>query len=384
MQFEFTTARRIVFGAGRLKEIGALAGPFGRRALVVTGAHPARADGLRGLLGQAGIHSIDLSIEHEPTTVDLLRGIRLAQAEQCDLVIGFGGGSPMDAAKGIAALLGSGGDPLDYLEVIGRGLPLTKASMPCIAVPTTAGTGTEVTRNAVILSPEHAVKVSLRGWQLLPAIALIDPELTLTTPPAVAANTGLDALTQLIEPFVSARANPVTDALCRDGLQRVARSLRPAFERGDDLAAREDMSLAALLSGMAMASAGLGSVHGFAGVIGGMVGAPHGAVCAALLPHAIRVNVRAFHTRAPESVALDKYRETARLLTGAPAADVGDAVRWIENVCGALRVSPLSAYGLRAEQLPELLDKSAVSSSMKANPIVLTREEMQEIVVAAM
>jgi alcohol dehydrogenase class IV len=384
MKFEFATARRIVFGAGRLEEIGALAGAYGRRAMVVTGAHPERADGLRRLLGREGVHSIDLSIEHEPTTDDLRRGIRSAQAEQCDLVIGFGGGSPMDAAKGIAALLGSGGDPLDYLEVIGRGLPLTKASMPCIAVPTTAGTGTEVTRNAVILSPEHAVKVSLRGWQLLPAIALVDPELTLTMPTAVTASTGLDALTQLIEPFVSARANPVTDALCRDGLRRVARSLQRAFELGDDLVAREDMSLAALFSGLAMANAGLGSVHGFAGVIGGMVGGPHGAVCAALLPHAIRVNARAFRDRAPQSVALGKYREVARLLTGAPAADVGDAVRWIEDVCGALRVSPLSAYGLKPGQLPELLDKSAVASSMKANPIVLTREEMQEIVVAAM
>jgi alcohol dehydrogenase class IV len=290
----------------------------------------------------------------------------------------------MDAAKGIGALLGSGGDPLDYLEVIGRGLPLTKASMPCIAVPTTAGTGTEVTRNAVVLSPEHAVKASLRGWQLLPAIALVDPELTLTVPPAVTASTGLDALTQLIEPFVSARANPVTDALCQDGLRRVARSLRRAFERGDDLVAREDMSLAALFSGLAMANAGLGSVHGFAGVIGGMVAGPHGAVCAALLPHAIRVNARAFRDRAPQSVALDKYREVGRLLTGRQAADVDDAVRWIEDVCGALRVSPLSAYGLKPGHLPDLLDKSAVASSMKANPIVLTREEMQEIVIAAM
>jgi alcohol dehydrogenase class IV len=384
MQFEFATARRIIFGAGRLKEIGALAGAFGRRAMVVTGAHPERADGLRRLLGQEGIHSTDLSIAHEPTTDDLRHGVRSAQAEQCDLVIGFGGGSPMDAAKGIAALLGSGGDPLEYLEVIGRGLALAKAPVPCIAIPTTAGTGTEVTRNAVILSPEHGVKVSLRGWQLLPAIALVDPELTLTVPPAVTASTGLDALTQLIEPFVSARANPVTDALCRDGLRLVARSLRRAFERGDDLVAREDMSLAALFSGLAMANAGLGSVHGFAGVIGGMVGGPHGAVCAALLPHAIRVNARAFRDRAPRSVALDKYREIARWLTGAQAADVDDAVRWIEDVCGALRVSPLSAYGLMPGQLPELLDKSAVSSSMKANPIVLTREEMQEIVVAAM
>jgi alcohol dehydrogenase class IV len=384
MQFEFATAGRIVFGPGRLKDIGAVAGAFGRRALVVTGAHAERAYGLRRLLGQKGVRSTDLSIDREPTTEDLRRGVHLAQAEQCDLVIGFGGGSPMDAAKGIAALLSNGGDPLDYLEVIGRGLPLTKASLPCIAIPTTAGTGTEVTRNAVILSPEHGVKVSLRGLQLLPAIALVDPELTLTVPPEVTASTGLDALTQLIEPFVSERASPVTDALCRDGMQRITRSLRRAYERGDDLLAREDMSLAALFSGLAMANAGLGSVHGFAGVIGGMVTGPHGAVCAALLPHAIRVNMRALRDRAPEDKALDMYQEVGRLLTGKQTAGAEEAVRWIEELCAALHVPTLAAYGLKPGQLPELLDKSAVASSMKVNPITLTRDEMQEIIVAAM
>lgn len=384
MRFEFATAGRIIFGAGRLKDIGAMAGAFGRSVLLVTGAQAARADGLRRLLAQHGLHLTDLSIEHEPTTEDLRRGVRLAQDGKCDVVIGFGGGSPMDAAKAIAALLGNGGDPLDYLEVIGRGLPLTKAPVPVIAIPTTAGTGTEVTRNAVILSPEHGVKVSLRGPQLLPAVALVDPDLTLSLPPAVTASTGLDALTQLIEPFVSARANPITDALCRDGMPRVARSLKRAYEHGDDRQAREDMSLTALFSGLAMANAGLGSVHGFAGVVGGMVHGPHGAVCAALLPHAIRVNVRAFRTRAPEDEALGRYREIGRLLTGLASAGEDDAVRWIEDLCAALSVPPLSAYGLTHAQLPELLDKSAVSSSMKANPIVLTREEMQEILVAAM
>jgi len=383
MRFEFATAGRIIFGAGRLKDIGGMAGAFGRSVLLVTGAHAARADGLRRLLAQHGLHLTGMSIEHEPTTEDLRRGVRLAQDGKCDVVIGFGGGSPMDAAKGIAALLGSGGDPLDYLEVIGRGLPLTKAPVPVIAIPTTAGTGTEVTRNAVILSPEHGVKVSLRGPQLLPAVALVDPDLTLSLPPAVTASTGLDALTQLIEPFVSARANPITDALCRDGMPRLARSLKRAYEHGDDRQAREDMSLTALFSGLAMANAGLGSVHGFAGVVGGMVNGPHGAVCAALLPHAIRVNVRAFRARAPEDEALGRYREIGRLLTGLASAGEADAVRWIEDLCAALSVPPLSAYGLTHAQLPELLDKSAVSSSMKANPIVLTRDEMQEILVAA-
>lgn len=384
MQFEFATASRIVFGAGRLRDIGALASAYGCRALLVTGAQLGRAEGLLRSLDEAGVASTALSIGQEPTTDDLRRGIHLAQAEGCDVVIGFGGGSPMDAAKGIASLLGNGGDPLDYLEVIGRGLPLTKPSVPCIAVPTTAGTGTEVTRNAVILSPEHGVKVSLRGLQLLPAIALVDPELTVSMPPAVTASTGLDALTQLVEPFVSSRANPFTDAVCRDGLARVARSLRRAYEHGDDLGARQDMSLAALFSGLALANAGLGSVHGFAGVIGGMVSGPHGAVCAALLPHAMRVNVRAFRERAPENEALSRYAEIGRLLTGTPSAGAAEAVDWIEELSATLQVPPLGTYGLELGHLPGLLDKSAAANSMKANPIQLTREEMQEIVLAAM
>ena len=384
MQFEFATAGRIVFGAGRLKDIGALAGAYGHRALLVTGAQLGRAEGLLRSLDEARVASTALSIGQEPTTDDLRRGIRLAQAEGCDLVIGFGGGSPMDAAKGIAALLGNEGDPLDYLEVIGRGLPLTKPAVPCIAVPTTAGTGTEVTRNAVILSSEHGVKVSLRGLQLLPAIALVDPELTVSMPPAVTASTGLDALTQLVEPFVSSRANPLTDAVCRDGLARVARSLRRAYEHGDDLGARQDMSLAALFSGLALANAGLGSVHGFAGVIGGMVSGPHGAVCAALLPHAMRINVRAFRERAPENEALSRYAEIGRLLTGTPSAGAAEAVDWIEDLSTTLQVPPLGTYGLELGHLPGLLDKSAAANSMKANPIQLTREEMQEIVLAAM
>ena len=384
MPFDFASAGRIIFGAGRLKELGGLAGAYGSRALLVTGAQVGRAEEVQQRLSEAGLTVCALSIGQEPTTDDLRRGIRLAQAEGCDLVIGFGGGSPMDAAKGIAALLGNGGDPLDYLEVIGRGSALTKPSLPCIAIPTTAGTGTEVTRNAVILSPEHGVKVSLRGLQLLPTIALVDPELSATMPPAVTASTGLDALTQLIEPFVSRRANPLTDALCRDGLGRVARSLRRAYEHGDDQPARHDMALAALFSGLALGNAGLGSVHGFAGVIGGMVPAPHGALCAALLPHAIRVNVHAFRERSPDSQTLARFAELGQLLTGSPSAGAAEAVHWIDELCAALHVPPLGAYGLERRHLPELLDKSAAASSMKANPIALTREEMEEIVLAAL
>ena len=244
------------------------------------------------------------------------QGVELAKAERCELVIGFGGGSALDAAKAIAAMLANGGELLDYLEIIGRGKPLTKPSAPFIAIPTTAGTGAEVTRNAVLASPEHKVKVSLRSPLMLAKVAVVDPELTYDLPSALTASTGLDALTQLIEPFVCNRANPMTDGLCVEGLRRAARSLRMAFGKGRDQDAREDMAVASLFGGMALSNAGLGAVHGFAGPIGGSFSAPHGAICAALLPHVMAMNLRALRQRDPHGAALFRYEEAAWWLTG--------------------------------------------------------------------
>ena len=242
------------------------------------------------------------------------QGVELARREQCDLVIAFGGGSAIDAGKAIAALLANGGELTDYLEVIGKGQPLRHPSVPFIAVPTTAGTGSEVTRNAVLASAEHQVKVSMRSPLMLPRLAVVDPELTLELPPAVTASTGLDALTQLIEPYVSIRANPLTDGFCLEGLRRVSRSLRRAYHAGRDITAREDMSLASLLGGLALANAGLGVVHGFAAPVGGMFHAPHGAICAALLPHGMAHQ----HPRLPRS--RPRKRDVAPLRNrGAPA-----------------------------------------------------------------
>jgi alcohol dehydrogenase class IV len=235
-------------------------------------------------------------------------------------VIGLGGGSVLDAAKAIAALMTNGGHPLDYLEVVGRGQALRVPAAAMIAIPTTAGTGTEVTRNAVLGSPEHHVKVSLRSPLMLPRLALVDPELTYDLPPALTASTGLDALTQLLEPFVSHQGNPMTDALCREGLRRAAQALPRVFANGQDRAAREDMALASLFGGLALANAKLGAVHGLAAPIGGMFPAPHGAVCAALLPHVMAINVRALRDRQPDAEALRRYDQAAQLLTGNAAA----------------------------------------------------------------
>ncbi len=310
VNFEFATATRIVFGAGRLREMRTIAPSLGRRALVVIGKSAGavkRVEPLLSALTDAGVEYATFSVAGEPT-IDVVRtGTQRVRDERCDFVIGFGGGSPIDTGKAIAVLQTNEGDPLDYVELIGKGKEFTKAALPYVAIPTTAGTGSEVTRNAVLGSQEHHVKVSLRSPLMLPRVALVDPELTYDLPPQITATTGLDALTQLIEPFVSVKANPMTDAICREGMQRVARSLRRAYgypsvaeippsreprraNRQTIETAREDMCVAAMLGGMALANAGLGAVHGLAGPLGGMFDAPHGALCAALLPYVMEAN----------------------------------------------------------------------------------------------
>ena len=383
MNFEFSAPQRIVFGPGTLKQAGPLARGLGRRALIVTGRDPARAAPLLDMLKAHGILAVVFPVPGEPTTDEVRRGTARALETGAELVVGFGGGSPLDSAKAIAALAANGGDPLDYMEVVGRGQPLLKPSLPMLAIPTTAGTGSEVTRNAVLASPEHGVKASLRSLTMVPRIALVDPELTYDLPPAVTASTGLDALTQLIEPFTCNRANPLVDALCREGIARVARSLRRAWADGRDAAAREDMSLASLFGGFALANAGLGAVHGFSGVVGGMFTAPHGAVCAALLPHVMAMNRAALQRRQPRSSILARYDEIARLLTGDADAVAEDGVAWVRELTTALGVPPLAACGVAKSDVPVIVERAAVASGTKANPVELTRAELVEILERA-
>ena len=379
MRFEFATATRILFGPGTLREVAPLAKNMGRRALVVTGQNVGRAETFLAQLSAAGVGHTTFAVATEPTTPLVESGAKLARAESCDVVISIGGGSVIDAGKAVAALTTNQGDLLDYLEVIGKGKPLESAPLPLIAIPTTAGTGAEVTRNAVLASPEHRVKASLRSPLLLPKLAVVDPELTLGLPPALTASTGMDALTQLIEPFVSCRANAFTDSLCRDGIPRVARSLRRACEQPDDLAAREDMALASLFSGLALANAGLGAVHGFAAPIGGMFAAPHGAVCAALLPHVMEVNVRALRQRQPRNISLTRFDEVARLLTGKADATADRGVTWVRELCADLKIPALGRFGITPADVPSLCEKAAQASSMKGNPLPLMTEELLKI-----
>jgi alcohol dehydrogenase class IV len=371
MRFEFATAGRILFGPGRVREVPAAAREMGRLPLLVTRT-TAEVKAL-------GIEGVPFPVQGEPTIDLVQQGTKAARQQGCDMVIAMGGGSAIDAGKAIAALLANGGDPLDYLEVVGQGRPMKLASAPFIAVPTTAGTGSEVTRNAVLASPEHRVKASLRSPHMLPSLAIVDPELTVDLPPALTASTGLDALTQLIEPYVSLRANAMTDIYCVEGMRRAATALRRAWRDGSDLEARTDMAFASLLGGLALANAGLGAVHGFAAPLGGMFDAPHGALCAALLPHAMVVNIRALAGKP----ALCRYQTVARILTGQPDANPENGAAWVAELCRDLEVPPLRVYGVREADVPVLAEKAAQASSTKANPIALTQEQLQELVARA-
>jgi alcohol dehydrogenase class IV len=376
MRFEFATATRIIFGPGTFGEVGKLAREFGSRAVVVTNLEPGGLEPLAGRLRESGLHCSVFGVRGEPEIETVQHGVRLAKQEECAVVLSIGGGSALDAGKAIAAMLTNPGELLDYLEVVGHGQALTRPAAPFIAVPTTAGTGAEVTRNAVLVSPEHQFKVSLRSPFLLARLALVDPELTYDLPPAITASTGLDALTQVIEPYVCSRPNLMTDALCVEGIRRAARSLQRAFEHGRDLAARLDMSVASLFGGLALANAGLGAVHGFAAPIGGRFHAPHGVVCAALLPHVMEANVRALRQRQPAAEPLRRYDEVARLMTGNAAATAEAGIEWARRLVTNLKIPKLGQYGLRREHTDELVGKASQASSMKANPIALTRDEL--------
>jgi len=370
MRFEFATAQRIIFGPGTITELPTIALAYGKRAFVVTGKDRIRRAAILADLEAKGLTCVIFGVAGEPT-IDLVRqGTAACRDAACQLVIAIGGGSAIDAGKAIAALGANPGDILDYIEIVGKGTALLNAPVPFIAVPTTAGTGSEVTRNAVLGSPEYKVKASLRSPLMLPRVALIDPDLTAGLPPAVRAATALDALTQLIEPYVCNRANPITDTLCLDGLRQAARCLPRLYEPES----RTGMSYASLLGGLALANAGLGAVHGFAAPIGGMFNAPHGAICAALLPHVMRANLN----------ATDRYQEIAAILTGSVKAKADEGVQWVQDLVETLTIPGLKTHGIKESDLDSIADKASKASSMKANPLTLTHVQLTDILKSAM
>ena len=379
-RFELAIPGDVRFGGGRLSEVpDALAGWGARRVLLVTGRSPDRAAALVDGLQTRGLVVTRYAVSGEPSIQVVRDGV--AAAAGCDAVVGFGGGSAIDVAKAVAVLAVRGADPLEHLEVIGAGRPITAAGLPCVAIPTTAGTGSEVTRNSVLSG--DGVKASLRSPLMLPRLAVVDPDLLLGVPVATIAASGMDALAQLIEPFLSRKANPVTDALARDGIVRSARSLRRARRDGMvDPSVREDLAIASLFGGLCLANAGLGAVHGFAAALGARLGAPHGAVCAAVLAPAIKVNLRAAR-RVRDRSAVTRFADLAVLLTGNPTARPEAAAGWMTELTTALQIPGLRTYGLTDADTAEVVAAAQRASSMKGNPIELTDDEVAEILARA-
>ncbi|MDR1215001.1 MAG: iron-containing alcohol dehydrogenase [Propionibacteriaceae bacterium] len=376
--FVFATSARIEFGAGRVAQLPQLVAGLGARPLVVTGGRPQRLAAVTGSLTDSAV----FAVAQEPTFDIARAGLAAALSHGADVVVGLGGGSVLDTAKIIAALASNGGDPLDYAEVIGAGQPLSRPALPVVAVPTTSGTGSEVTANGVLAAPEHSVKVSLRSTTMLPRVALVDPALTLDLPPAVTAHSGLDALVQCVEPFVTPFANPLTDGFARTGIARSGRSLRRAYADGSDLAARTDLALASLLSGLCLANAKLGAAHGIAAPAGGLLGAPHGAITAAVMPAVCRHNLAAARAgQAPRAVE-ERYAEVGYLLTGRRTPEAG--IEWFAQTAALLGVEGLASYGLTEAQIPALAEASARSSSSKGNPVSLTPSDFEAILTESL
>lgn len=387
--FEFFTVPRLVFGRGTVARLGALAAELGRTALVVTNVDRpgsgGRSDRLVAELTAAGVQAQGCWQPGEPTITDVEQAVEVARAAGCDVVLGVGGGSALDAAKAVAGLLTNGGTPLDYLEVIGRGQPLSRPAAPWLAVPTTAGTGAEVTRNAVLGCPEKRFKASLRSPHLLARVAVIDAELAVGVPPDVTASSGMDAVCQLIESYTSNRAQPITDALALKGLALAARALPRAVAEGGDLDAREDMALAALLSGLTLANAGLGAVHGFAAPLGANLPVPHGTVCAALLPHVMAANLQALRAQTPDHPGLERYAAIGQILTGVSGPAGPEAgVQFVTRLACDLNIPPLRTFGLTEDQIPELAGLARQASSMRYNPVVLPDAVLQAILRKAL
>ena len=384
MEFEFHSTTRIIFGIETTSKIGSLSRELGKKALIVMGKSAQRFNNIFEQLKEENISFTFFYVEGEPT-VDLIEaGIQQAKSTKCDFIIGIGGGSTIDTGKALSAMLTNDGEICDYLEVVGKGKQIVKPGLPYIAIPTTAGTGSEVTRNAVITVPEHKVKVSLRSLFLLPKIALIDPILTYELPADITARTGFDALTQLIEPYTSIKTNPIVDGICREGMRRASSSLLRAYLDGHDEEARENMSIASLFGGLALANGKLGAVHGIAGPLGGMYPIPHGTACACLLPYVFETNVHRLIEQPGRTDTLIRYREIAKILTDDIDANLEDGIQWIKELSQKMKIPRLSKFGITEADFPSIIEKSKKASSMKGNPIPLTDDDLYAILKNAL
>lgn len=388
---------RVELGRGRIDRLPDLVARHGRRALLVTGAgsfrRTPRWGWLLAALDARGIDAEDFVVSSEPSPDLVDEAVTRLGPAGVDVVVGIGGGSVLDTAKAVAGLLSTGRSVMDHLEIVGRGLPYEGPALPFVAVPTTAGTGSEATKNAVLgVRGPGGFKRSFRDERLVAQVAVVDPDLLDTCPRPLIAADGMDAVTQLLEAYVSAGAGPFTDALALAGLEAARDALLPWFDRGpgageETAAVRERMAWAALASGMCLAQAGLGAVHGLAAPLGAVVPIPHGAACGAVLAHVTAANIRALEARDPYGPGLARYARAGRVLLGEPAIDdavaraglIGLLADWASH----LELRGLASFGLTAGMIDGLVADSR-GGSMRTNPVVLTDDDLAAIVRAAM
>lgn len=376
--FSFVTASHILFGRGQAVQAVAWLARRVKRVLLVYGVNRQRTDWLEEALHAAGVQVRRFSVPGEPTIELIIQALDEARQLQVQAVVSLGGGSVIDAGKAIAALVPAKGNPLDYLEVVGTGQVLKHDPLPFVALPTTAGTGAEVTKNAVISVPEHQRKVSLRDERMLADLAIIDADLMDNTPQTVTLFSGLDAITQVIEPYLCSRANPLTDALCRDAIPIGLQALRQLMQQ-ECAASRDEMAWVSLCGGLALANAGLGVIHGLAGPLGGLCHVPHGAICGALLPFGLTFNRR--YITQPH--AMQRMEQVLAYLAQAFQATPDTACDALRQWSGDLGLGSLRQLGVPSDVLALAARAACESSSMKANPVVLSQEQLLDLLQQA-
>ncbi|OCX64616.1 alcohol dehydrogenase [Thioclava sp. SK-1] len=374
--FDFLTATKIAFGRGQIAAASAQIAAMGHRVLFVHGQNPERSEEIRAQLQHLGCDVLAHPVAGEPTLADIEAGLRIAGDRQ--VVVAMGGGAVIDAGKALAAMIPAPRPLMDHLEVVGKGLPLDRDPLPFVAIPTTAGTGAEVTRNAVIGVPEHQRKVSLRDPRMLPRLAVVDPSLTDGCPRHITLASGLDAITQVIEPYLSTKANPFTDALCRDAIPRGLAAIKSLMQ-ADTPDARDEMAWVSLCGGITLANSGLGAVHGLAGPLGGSTGATHGAICGALLPHILRLNQQ----KGANTARCDQIAAWIAAEFAPQAADMNTACDALADWAWDAGLPGLDTQGISAQAMQQAAAAAAQSSSMKANPVPLTQADLMSAMQAA-
>lgn len=380
------TPSTVSVGQGTAKEVSRwIQSPLGNSAIITGSRSKSILESLQIPMGTSPSFLHISQTKGEPELEQVLDNVRVAKAHNICRIAAIGGGSVIDMAKAIAALSGlpDNEDPIQYLEVIGAGKPLPNPALPVMAVPTTAGSGAEATKNAVIASSSHKVKVSLRHPSMVPSMVLLDPDLSLTMPPRITASTGMDALTQLLEAYITQKRNDYTDALCLKGLNNVSTALNRVMDNPEDVNSRQSMLIAGYFSGVALANAGLGAVHGFAGPMGGMFTVPHGEVCASLLPAVVEMNIKLIDSLNTEhrQDLTERLSRIAEIFLANGNSNYHKLPDYFYNLKRDFSIRSIEEMGVEKKDWKTLIEKSMKASSMKGNPVKLSHEQLEAILL---